>query len=283
MSYSKRLLSFVLLLSFIFVYCNTAEIWTSPPGYDFNTPEKRNLSYALKEISGISFLQGDDQTLYAIEDESGKLYTVPLGAKKLSHAKFAGKADYEDISISGKKMISLLISNGTILQFPASALGKEKIDKVAEFKSILPKGEYEGMFADEENVYVLCKECAGDKETKEISLFVLQQNSPSSLVLKNTQQLKFSKIQDKQGKNKEKFRPSALARHPLTKDWYVISSVNKMLLIFDEAWKMKTFYSLNPSLFKQPEGLTFNSKGDLFISNEAAGGEANILSFKYRN
>jgi hypothetical protein len=33
-------------------------------------------------------------------------------------------------------------------------------------------------------------------------------------------------------------------------------------------------------MFAQPEGLCFDSKGTMFISNEAAGGSANILEFK---
>jgi hypothetical protein len=43
-------------------------------------------------------------------------------------------------------------------------------------------------------------------------------------------------------------------------------------------------YKINPKLYKQPEGLTFTSKGDLIISNESADiGAANILFFKYKS
>ena len=54
-----------------------------------------------------------------------------------------------------------------------------------------------------------------------------------------------------------------------------------MLLQLDEKWKLKAFFQLQPSVFNQPEGLAFNSKGDLYISNEGGEGAANILIFRY--
>jgi uncharacterized protein YjiK len=39
---------------------------------------------------------------------------------------------------------------------------------------------------------------------------------------------------------------------------------------------------LNPSLFKQPEGLAFDRRGNMYISNEGAGGDANVLLFNYK-
>jgi hypothetical protein len=59
--------------------------------------------------------------------------------------------------------------------------------------------------------------------------------------------------------------------------------VNKALVILNKDHTVKGSYKINPGLFKQPEGLTFTKKGDLIISNEAAGkgSAADILFFKY--
>jgi len=54
-----------------------------------------------------------------------------------------------------------------------------------------------------------------------------------------------------------------------------------LLLVLDEQWKIKESFPLNPSLFKQPEGMAFNARGDLYISNEGGEGTANVLVFKY--
>jgi secreted PhoX family phosphatase len=62
----------------------------------------------------------------------------------------------------------------------------------------------------------------------------------------------------------------------------MISSVNKLLVIFDKDHNVKQSYPIHRGVFKQPEGLTFTPKGDLIISNEAADeGTAEILFFPY--
>ena len=79
-----------------------------------------------------------------------------------------------------------------------------------------------------------------------------------------------------------KFHPSCVARHPLTREWYIISSVNKVLIVLDERWKVKGMYALDPELFKQPEGLAFDRRGNMYISNEGGKGNANVLLFPYK-
>jgi hypothetical protein len=92
------------------------------------------------------------------------------------------------------------------------------------------------------------------------------------------------KIEDLLDEKKFRFKPSAAAIHPLTNELYIISSINKVLVIADVNGVPKKVYKINPKLYKQPEGLTFTSKGDLIISNESADiGAANILFFKYKS
>ncbi len=80
-----------------------------------------------------------------------------------------------------------------------------------------------------------------------------------------------------------KFKPSAAAIHPVTKELYIISSVSSALAIADRDGKVKSAYSLDNKIFKQPEGLTFTPAGDMIVSNESAGiGSGNILIFKYK-
>jgi uncharacterized protein YjiK len=69
----------------------------------------------------------------------------------------------------------------------------------------------------------------------------------------------------------------------LTREWYIISSVNKVLLVLNDQWKVKASYALDPVLFKQPEGLAFDRRGNMYISNEGGkGGDANVLLFAYK-
>ena len=278
-----KIYSPVLFLLFLFfISCKNKQLYKSPVGYDINKPEKFVLNSSLKEISGITFIKGKEDVMYAIEDEAGKLFTVTLGSDKLSHSKFSKKGDYEDVTILNSNLVTVLRSDGSLFTFSVNEIGKEKIESVKEYENILPEGEYEGLFADSTNLIALCKNCPDDKQKKEVSVYTLQHVHGDSLTITNTFKVDISIIQPKDENGKEKFHPSGIAKNPVTHEWYIISSVNKLLLILDEQWKAKDYYPLDPSLFKQPEGITFNSKGDLYISNEGGEGDANILLFRFQ-
>ena len=81
---------------------------------------------------------------------------------------------------------------------------------------------------------------------------------------------------------KVKFKPSAAAIHPLTGQLFILSSVNKVLVIADKNGVPEKVYNINSGLYKQPEGLAFTPEGHLLISNESGDtGAADILIFKY--
>jgi hypothetical protein len=128
----------------------------------------------------------------------------------------------------------------------------------------------------------LCKNCADDDQQKEVSGYVLQYGAGGALAI--TQHFKVEVPADKLTSihRNVKFHPSCLARHPVTKEWYIISSVNKALLVLDDRWQLKNIYSLDPVLFKQPEGLAFDKLGNMYISNEGGQGNANVLLFAYQ-
>ena len=278
-----KIYSPVLFLLFLFfISCKNKQLYKSPVGYDINKPEKFVMNSSLKEISGITFIKGKEDVMYAIEDEAGKLFSVTPGSDKLSHSKFGKKGDYEDVTILNDNLVTVLRSDGSLFTFSVNEIGKEKIDSVKEYENILPEGEYEGLFADSTNLIALCKNCPDDKQKKEVSVYTLQHVHGDSLTITNTFKVDISIIQPKDENGKEKFHPSGIAKNPVTHEWYIISSVNKLLLILDEQWKAKDYYPLDPSLFKQPEGITFNSKGDLYISNEGGEGDANILLFRFQ-
>ncbi|MCH5717938.1 SdiA-regulated domain-containing protein [Niabella hibiscisoli] len=85
------------------------------------------------------------------------------------------------------------------------------------------------------------------------------------------------------GKKKVAFEPSALARHPLTGEWYIVSSVNKMLAVINEQWQVKATYPLSRKLLAQPEGIAFDGTGNMYISSEGDELQAGrILKFAYK-
>jgi hypothetical protein len=260
----------------------------SPPGYKLDSPQKFIMSESLREISGIVTLRGNGDTLYAIEDEEGKLFYFHPGDGKFSYKKFGKRGDYEDVTILDNKEFVVLRSDGSLFVFPLSLVQDGNMDNVEKYENILPAGEYEGLFGDDNGKLIaLCKNCRGDDQRDEVSGYVLERgygNPPTTtnaLTITDHFKVDVSMLKLTGMKRKAKFHPSCIARHPLTREWYLISSVNKILLVLDDKWTVKASYLLDASLFKQPEGLAFDRKGNMYISNEGGQGNAHVLLFKY--
>ncbi len=258
-----------------------------PPNYHLSSPERLRMPDALQEISGIGLIEGRTDTIYAIEDESGKVYQLPLKTLPGGYSRtyFAEKGDYEDIAI-GEGWVHVLKSNGTIYSFRLEELRRKKATGVQVAKGLLPKGEYEALFKDPQSglIYVLCKECKQDKGSEQVSGFILKSDTAGILSSEGAFQLKETEIRQINERKKGSFHPSALARHPISGEWYILSSVNRALLIADENWKIKGVYHLSSNLFNQPEGITFDKEANLYISNEGSETQnGNVLKFSYHS
>lgn len=263
---------------------NLVNKYTSPQGYDFSKPDKFNMPSSLLEISGIAFYKGISDTIYSIQDEDGKLFRQGWDVKKQSHMKFAPKGDFEDLAIFSE-MVFVLRSEGGIYSFPFTEATKEESDFVKVRKGLVPKAEYEGMFADPQTnkVYVLCKKCDLDKKMKQVTGYVFDYNAESdSLTAAGDFRIDLSRLKKFNSKLKTSLSPSALAKNPKTGDWFVLSSTNKLLLVTDANWNIKEVHRLNSSTFNQPEGIAFDRDLNLYISNEGDEvSDGNILKFRY--
>ncbi len=247
--------------------------------YDLENPDKFFMPESLLEISGITFYKGNSDTVYAIQDEQGRFFRVPWGVKKQTNAKFGKQSDYEDVTIVNERVL-ILKSNGSLFSFPFAEAVYEEIDSVQEWKQLLPKGEYEGMYGDEATgkVYVICKNCPEDDSKNLVSGYIIQVGD--SIYQTGTFQVDVNKIKTFTGKVKRGFRPSALAKNPVTSEWFILSAVNKLLVVTDSNWSIKEASFLNGNIFNQPEGIAFDKKGNLYISNEGDDlSQGNILKF----
>lgn len=229
--------------------------------------EKFFMPESLREISGIAFHNHKSDTVYAIQDEEGKVFRLAWDKKKQFHTKFGRGGDYEDLTIVKEKVV-ILKSNGYLFTFPFEDTIYEELDSVKEQKHLLPKGEYESMFGDETTgkIYILCKTCPDDNLKERVSGYVFQLGD--SLYQTGSFEIDVHEIKLYTGKVKSGFRPSALARSSVNNDWYIISSINKLLVVTDSTWKVKEVCKLDPAVFSQPEGIAFDSTGNLYISNE---------------
>ncbi|HTK19686.1 MAG TPA: SdiA-regulated domain-containing protein [Mucilaginibacter sp.] len=275
---------FVLVLAGMLSACKQKSSFRSPDGFDFDKPLKYNLPGDLTEISGITFSKGKSDVIYCENDEEGKVYYLKPGEKTARSTAFKESGDFEDIAACGSQIV-MLQSKGTLFTMPLTEIGKSKTVTAKKWNDLLPEGEYEGMYADENanQVYVLCKHCSIDKTSKQSSGFIFQVTENGDVKSSGDFKLNVKHIEDLLHVDKINFHPSALARSPVSHDWYVLSSVNKLLVIADEKWKIRDVYTLNPDFFTQPEGMAFDADNNLYISNEGHFPEsANILKFQYK-
>jgi hypothetical protein len=259
------------------------KITPSPKGYNLHAPVKYKMPEDLLEISGIAFNQGNPATFYAIQDEEGKLFYGKLGAERVQHTKFGKHGDYEDLAIAGN-LVVVLKSNGKLYTFPLSQITEEE-PKVQELDGLLPAGEYESMYADEaaRKLYILCKNCDDDKTSKSSSGYIFDIQADGTLKQAGNFTIEVAQIKKLSGEGKIKFRPSAMAKNPVTGQWYIVSSVNKLLVVADASWKVNATYSLEHKTFLQPEGLAFDKQGNMYISNEGDEfSRGSVLKFSYK-
>jgi uncharacterized protein YjiK len=292
----------LILLPGLLSFCKAPNISYEDSRYELASPDHRfTMPASLEEISGISW--AGEGKLACIEDENGIIYFYNLAEEKVtSEVEFGKDGDYEDIAVV-KSTAYVLKSNGNIFQ--VKDFTKEDI-KVKKYKTLLSnKNDAEGMAYDPSanRLLIACKGSPTyEKENpykgfRAVYYFDLETNQlydkPEYLVdLRNIDAYKdqgnFAQFSSKLAKilgitdPYASFRPSGIAIHPLTQEVYIISSVGKLMVVLDREGYILGVQSLDPMLFRQPEGICFSPQGDLYISNEGKGGKGYILKFKQK-
>jgi hypothetical protein len=271
----------LLVISFISGGCNSFQenkTYRSPDGYDLSNPVWIKLPLELDEISGIAFYPADT-CVFAINDEFGMLYKIFLThPQDIQKWKFSDGADFEDLVLLDS-VFYVLKSTGDITAFNFLSH-----DSLSIKENLFPAGsgnEFEILYYDDafQKLMMICKDCEMDKK-RSLSTFTFDpwnfQFTSDSFTID------VKKIALMAGEEKMKFKPSAAGISPVTGELFIISSINKILVIADRNGDAKEVFKIDPGIFKQPEGLTFSPAGALMISNESADqGVANILVFPY--
>jgi hypothetical protein len=79
-----------------------------------------------------------------------------------------------------------------------------------------------------------------------------------------------------------RFEPSAIAFNPADQLYYLMASVGKLIVVFDNKGIIRATYSIPAALLAQPEGLCFSTKGDMYISSEGDGDKGYILRYSLK-
>lgn len=275
--------TYLCVFGFLFVLLNIQcsqpdeDNYQSPDGYDLTRPYLIKLPVELDEISGVVYY-AKDTSVFAIGDEFGILYKVPLMPNKpIRKWKFSDQGDYEDLALVDKTFY-VLQSDGSITTF---TFDDKNTVLTNEIQFPLEGNEFEILYyhPHQYKLVMICKDCDADKK-KALTVFHF------NLLKKNfddTSSINVTSIANMMGEEKIKFKPSAAALNPVTDELFIVSAINKLLVVADRNGRPKAAYPLDGRLFKQPEGITFSPAGDMIISNEAADrGVANLLFYKYK-
>lgn len=260
--------------------------------YDLDTPDKSYfMPKKLKEISALSMV-GTHEVL-TVNDEEGLLFRYDLIEEKVvSEIDFGKHGDYEAVTRKGNTAY-ICESNGNIKVVDLTL--EEKVD---EFNTPLSaRDDVEGLCYDASKNQLLIA-CKGQLEKRDkkhhmkgIYTFDLETNkfddTPYKLLdLVKEQQVLSSlntgedPISKKHRASRLKsFAPSGIAINPITLNIYLLSSRGKTLTVMDSSKEVLGIYFLSDKIYGQPEGITFDGEGSMYISNEDNSTEANILRF----
>lgn len=260
--------------------------------YAINSPDKRQeMPERLKEISGLAIAESG--ALYAIQDENGSIFHIH--GEDIDEIPFRKDGDYEGIAIV-EDVTYVTKSSGTV--YKITNLGKDSQTR-EDFNDFLSdEDDVEGLchHAASNSLLLICKS-SGEEETgkRAIYQFDLETNqlkekpfmelSLDIIINKiktyaETDEL-FQKLIEKKG-DELTFAPSAIAIHPMTGNYYITSSKGKMLMVINEKMDILHIAKLDKTVHAQPEGLVFDTQGNLFVSNEGKEGAGMIYQFIYK-
>jgi len=278
-------LRFPVILLLAFISCNAFtdqqdKDYNSPKGYTLTEPQRFRVRESMQEISGIA-LHPDERHIYAINDEQGKIFLIDLSHyERYPETKFDRSGDYEDLAHTPLGWI-VLKSNGTLYQ--VQDIFTDSVSSVEYKFSREGKQEFESIYMDpaSNSVVLICKSCEEDKKQGLTSAYRFRLDS-RQFDETPAYRIRVADIARLGNIKMNNFKPSAAAIHPIDHRLYILSSVNMMLVIAGLDGQVQEVYHLKRSLFEQPEGLSFAANGDMYISNEAGDGTADILKFRYK-
>ena len=242
--------------------------------YDFDAPDAAfYLPRALREISGLTVLP--DGALGAIEDEHGELYVLdPDSATVIEQHRFHGRGDYEGLAAVGEA-VWVLQSDGDLFEVTDA---RSDAPHAERHRTGLHRScDAEGLEYDpaEERLLIVCKEDAGPELPGIRAIYAFHLSS-----LDRSPNPVFRLDRAVLDAPSRPFKPSALARHPRTGQFYVLSAVRHALAVLNPDGSLAAALALPAARYPQPEGLAFSPDGTLFLSSEGRTGPATLFRFR---
>jgi uncharacterized protein YjiK len=222
-----------------------------------------NLPEELNEVSGIAWMAA--HRFACVQDEEGYIFVYNTAAGSIENKiRFAGPGDYEGITLAGSTAF-VVRSDGMLYEVANFTSAQPK---VASYKTPLTaEHNIEGLTFDKKNNRLLLAvkdgDLSGAGDQKGVYSFSLDSKKL------NTQPVYIvpAASAPSGGKKGKSIRPSAIGIHPQTGHHFIVDGPKARLVELDGSGKLVAVKELGAA-FAQPEGITFDPAGRLFISNE---------------
>jgi len=253
--------------------------------FDFERPDEvAKLPDALKEISGLAAWFNPDEVI-SVQDENGEIFIIDTQTGTIiDEYKFGKDRDYEGIA-RVQDTVYVLERDGDVHRLEWQE-GKKEYDANKIETDFSYRNDTEGICYDKRtnSLLIVPKEqelnpTDGDDYRRGVYAYDLKTKSMEPQPRFYVDEFAVGEVI--YGKRKPyRMKPSGVAIDPITGHIYVIASVGNIMVVIDRESGIKHIELLREKTFKQPEGITFNEAGDLFISSEGRGGKGVIVTFR---
>jgi uncharacterized protein YjiK len=249
---------------------------------------------ALREASAISYI--DRGRVGMVQDELGTIFICSIiDGSIINQIPFASSGDYEGLVILDDEAW-VLRSDGDLFNVKGLASANPLTTKVET--PLKKKDDTEGLAYDkiENQLLIGLKEppkLYGKRQKNKRGVFSFHLDnkfmpeSPFLLLdldeigrVYSNQVAGNKSWKNKQAKNK-KFRPSDLAIHPVTGHIYHIAASGQLLVVSDRNGQVYFVRDLPRKIFRQPEGISFDPRGNMFIVSEGFDSKGMLFEFRF--
>lgn len=285
----------ILVLVLLIAGCANAQK-NRPDGaipYDMKRPAQVfKLPALLVEVSALTDV--DDGTLACVHDESASVYFLSTGTGSIvDSVAFDGPADMEGLTRVGNTYFALR-SDGLIYRLSDRASRMQVLDT---FRIDVPNKNIEGLGFDDRTGMILIspKDFAkGSKEGKDERIIYALDPEATMKAPRTILKVSLDKLEKqaaakgievprtkKKGKERSalKLRYSSVAVHPVSHHYYLLSAVDRTLLVLDRQGDLVDLVLLDGKLLPKAEGITFLPNGDMWLSSEGKGRDAVLVRY----
>lgn len=264
----KYLLSITLLSAIIFIVSivflmKDKYFFDYKPTADVKVIKQWQLPETLKEVSGIHYL--GNQLMACIQDERGVIFIYDLNKNSIvQEIKYSKDGDFEGVTVSGDTAYALR-SDGRLYQIK-QFLSKQLI--VSYDQLFLEEGiDVEGLMVYQSSKLLIgLKTSKRLKDDKEVIVYTynLKSKKLSEFIRIKPDDPIFNAIPD-QHPSKEFFL-SEVGYH--NNKFYITEGKTPKLMILNKDKQPEHLLYLSEDKFPQPEGISFDENGRIFIANE---------------